>query len=127
MNADNKADSPPPSPPERFFSPRRIWFHLRQYRDIYLFPLVGGVALYFSIRLVNRLTGRAVIDDPGAIIGGMYNIVLILFCIGIWGALQGFLIPDVNENKPAQNWQTHLINVLCSVGIFWLLLFYTFR
>lgn len=123
----DKTDDPPPSPPDRFFSLRRIWAHMKQYRETYLFPFIGIGILYISIRLVNRLTGRAVVDDPGAIIGGLYNAVLIQFAIMIVGSIQGFLIPDVNESKPAVSWPKHLIDVSCTQLTFGLVLYYLFR
>lgn len=101
--------------------------HLKRFREIYLFPLVGIFALYWSIRLVNHLTGRAVVDDPGAIIGGLYNAILVLVALAITGAVQGFILPDVDEDKQGLPWQTHLINCLCTLVFFALVCFFIFR
>jgi len=114
---------------------RRIWTHLENYRELYLFPVVAIAILFGAIQLVHLLTGRAIIDDPGVIIGGLYNAMIVVVAITILGALQGHQIPDVDEglilkgldkNAP---WQfnlslaiVHLTNVLCTIIVFYFIL-----
>jgi len=42
-------------------------------REVYLFPVVAVSLLLAGLAGVPLLTGRAVIDDPGAIVGWVYN------------------------------------------------------
>ena len=113
----------------------RIWIHLQNYRELYLFPLIGMLALFLAIQGVHLLTGRAIIDDPGVIIGGLYNAMIVVVAITILGALQGHQIPDVDESLILKGldknapWQfnfslalVHLTSTLCTLVVFYVLL-----
>ena len=117
-----------------------IWTHLRSMRDTYLYLPVGALFIYVAIRCVNHLTGRAVVDDPGAIVSGLYNAFLVLCAAAITGALQGFLIPDpvVREEYTLPDgtkdkreiypsaW-IHTVNVFCTIVVFALALWFIFK
>lgn len=109
-----------------------IWKHLKRTRDVYLFPVVGVFVLYLGIRLVNHLTGRAVVDDPGAIIAMLYNAMGVLMAVAIVGSLQGFLIPDpVVKGEDGCEihppFGVHFINVLCTIVFYISTLWFIFR
>lgn len=112
-----------------------LWGHLQNYRELYLFPLVAIFILFLTIQCVHLLTGRAIIDDPGVIIGGLYNAMIVVVAITILGALQGHQIPDVDEGKALAAIDTknawhvnlsvvlvHLINTVCTLVVFYLAL-----
>jgi hypothetical protein len=65
--------------------------HLLRNRELYAWPLAGIAVLVASLHGVTLLTGRAVIDDPGAIIGFLYNALGILVLVILVGATQEHL------------------------------------
>lgn len=112
-----------------------FWVHLQKYRETYLFPLVAIAVLYLGIQCVHLLTGRAILDDPGSIVSALYNAIIVIVAVSILGALQGHQIPDVDEDgilasldkdKPwhvnLSTTAVHLINALCTIIVFYLLL-----
>jgi len=70
---------------------RKFLSHLLRNRELYLFPLVGIAALVAALNGVSLLTGRAVIDDPGAIVGYLYNALGVLVLVALVGATQEHL------------------------------------
>jgi hypothetical protein len=71
---------------------RRIARHLGFWREIYIFPLLGAGLIFGVVQLLPLLTGRAVIDDPGAIAGWAYNFGGALLVIALAGIAQTHLI-----------------------------------
>lgn len=49
--------------------------HIKYFKEYYVWPIVSAALVMVSIYGAMHLTGRAVIDDPGAIVGYMYNFV----------------------------------------------------
>ena len=96
----------------------RIKLHILHYREQYLFPVVGIIVLVLLIRYVENLTGRAVIDDPGSLVGMAYDCMGILFVMMIVGAAKGFLIPDVDEVSNETPWQKVAIDACATVFLF---------
>jgi|GEM_PF-3328861 len=64
---------------------KRLIRHLLFNREVYLFPAAAVVLLLAALVGVPLLTGRTVIDDPGAIVGWVYNfcgITLLALLVG---------------------------------------------
>ena len=65
--------------------------HLAVHRELYLYPIIGLLFTWAGIVYVNSITGRAVIDDPGAIVGWLYNLMGCLLLVLIVGQTQHHL------------------------------------
>jgi len=89
---------------------KKLINHILKYREQYIFPTAGIVALWLLIHAVQHLTERAVIDDPGAVVGMAYSVMGLLLVKMVIGASKGFIIPDVDENKPDPTWK-HVVLV----------------
>lgn len=64
---------------------RGLFRHILFHRELYLFPLVAVGLIVAALSGIPLLTGRAVIDDPAAIVGWLYNfagIVLLSILVG---------------------------------------------
>ncbi|HEX8310657.1 MAG TPA: hypothetical protein VF614_05020 [Chthoniobacteraceae bacterium] len=58
--------------------------HILRHREVYLFPLLAALLVLALLITVPLLTGRAVIDDPGAIVGWAYNFAgIVILSIGV--------------------------------------------
>ncbi|HEX8312962.1 MAG TPA: hypothetical protein VF614_16680 [Chthoniobacteraceae bacterium] len=52
---------------------RKLLRHILRHREVYLGPLLAALLVLALLAGVPLLTGRAVLDDPGAIVGYAYN------------------------------------------------------
>lgn len=71
---------------------------LLSYHREMLWPLLGIAMAVAAIFGVHHLTGRPVIDDPGAIIGQLYTLIGILLAAFAAGQVQGHLIGYRSEH-----------------------------
>jgi len=65
---------------------RKFLAHILYHRESYLIPAGVLVLLVLAARWVAHITGRAVVDDPGVIVGYLLNgvgIALVLLLTGI--------------------------------------------
>lgn len=56
---------------------KTIKFHLSYWPEFYIAPLVVTILTYIGIWGVNFFTQQPVIDDPGIIVGSLYNLIKI--------------------------------------------------
>lgn len=71
---------------------KKLFPHLSRHREFYLLLPAKALLLFLVIVGVNHLTGRAVIDDPGAIVGYLYTFTPLVVLIGLVGFVQDHLI-----------------------------------
>lgn len=78
---------------------KRIFKHVLRHRELYLFvPLSIGMCL-MAIAGVTSLTGRAVVDDPGAIVGWLYSFIKAILIIVLTGQTQEHLFGFRSDRK----------------------------
>jgi hypothetical protein len=78
---------------------QQILIHLRRHRELYLFPALALFLIWAAILFVERLTGRAVIDDPGVIIGYLYNYTGAVLLCALVGQVQSHLFGFRAQNS----------------------------
>ena len=104
-----------------------VYRNVAHWREAWLFPLAGIVALLLGIHFVQFLTGRAVVDDPGSIISMLYNGIGVLIAVAILGGMKGHLIPDYDEQQASADWRMALIDVVGTVLVFFTLCHFIFK
>jgi hypothetical protein len=81
-----------------------IWLKLKQHiacwRENYVLLPLAISLLYGAIHGVHRLTGRAIVDDPGAIVGMLYNFIGLVFAVMLAGFVKPLLFDDIDTREP---------------------------
>lgn len=96
--------------------------HLLYYREFYVGVPVSIVGCFLAIYGVRSLTGRAVIDDPGVIVGWLYNCVKAILIVVLTGFSVSHLFCDINTADMKFPWWRILID---SAETMFLLLLFT--
>jgi hypothetical protein len=74
--------------------------HLSYHRELYVFLPLFALLCFLAILAVNLLTGRAVTDDPTAVVGFIYNALGLVVAVILTGLTQKHLIGFRSENTP---------------------------
>ena len=95
--------------------------HIYHHRGIYLFPLLTAALILAALVGLPLLTGRAVQDQPDAVIGFIYNLVGLNVVVIFVALAQPYLF---GWNHPKQ---FNRSDALCTLALLYLAAHYLFR
>lgn len=88
----------------------RLFAHTARHRELYYLPLVVIAVCVLGLYFVNWITGRPVADDPGVIVGYLYQAVGIAIVLALTGFTQQLFFgyrgdepPKGDDGQPAGN------------------------
>jgi hypothetical protein len=81
---------------------RRIKAHLAYWVETYVWVPWLWLLMVLALHLVHGLTGRPVIDDPGAIVGWCYNAIAAAMVMMLTGMCQHHLFGYRSTTQPSR-------------------------
>jgi hypothetical protein len=73
--------------------------HASRHRELYLWVPLALALLVGAIHFVQGLSGRAVVDDPGAIVGWLYNAIAAVLVVTLAGQTKPHLFDDIDTSE----------------------------
>lgn len=78
---------------------KKFFKHLNYYKENYFYIPGALILCVLAIHFVSYLTGRAVVDDPSAIVGWIYNFIKAILIVSLTGLTKPHLFDDIDTTK----------------------------